>query len=136
MVNPFDTAWDSLRKAWFDNEDFRGDPEDEAAYRAKEEHEFKNWHARQDHIEDILGREPTDDEIFGDEDGGPAIDELPDWKGAPPDHDHINNPWNMTEREELEAGGGDVGVLGAAVDPAEEEKIPPSNNNVKVQSDD
>ena len=44
----------------------------------------------------------------------------------------------MTEREEVPAliEPTQVGVLGAAEDPAEEEEIPPTNNNVKVQRND
>lgn len=42
-MSAFDLSWHQLKKAWYDNEDFRGDPEDEGAYRRGEEEDHQNW---------------------------------------------------------------------------------------------
>jgi len=111
-MSAFELTWINLKKAWFDDQDFRGEPEDEPAYRANEDLEFKNFHRRLDHLEDELGREPTDEEAFGDYKDGLPIDERPGWRGAPSDHDHVNSPWpgsspsSVFTPEELRPPGG------------------------------
>jgi len=42
-MSAFDLTWINLKKAWYDNEDFRGDPDDEEAHRRGEEEDHQNW---------------------------------------------------------------------------------------------
>lgn len=114
MVNPFDTAWGSLRKAWYDNEDFRGDPEDEAAFRQGEEKDFAQF---QQPLEPNTPEEAS------------MLQSLMDKYGKTPEGQELaQEMFEMmiemkgTGREEGEGlVSPDVGVL-----PPEEEKPPPN----------
>lgn len=44
-------AWGSLKKAWYDEEDYRGDPEDEPEHRAGEEEALADFHNTEDEHE-------------------------------------------------------------------------------------
>lgn len=46
MTGPIDYAWATLQKAWYDNEAFRGNPEDEEAHMQQEEQDLQDFHAR------------------------------------------------------------------------------------------
>ena len=76
-MSAFDLTWINLKKAWYDNEDFRGDPEDEEAHRRGEDEEFQNWSDLQAHPsqwgENRIDDVPKDTEYSGREDA-PTMD--------------------------------------------------------------
>jgi len=76
-MSAFELTWFNLKKAWYDNEDFRGDPEDEEAHRRGEDEEHQNWLDSQVHPsqwdENRIDDVPKDTEYPGREDA-PTLD--------------------------------------------------------------
>jgi len=61
-MNTLDLAWVSFRKAWYDNEDYRGDPEYEEAHRRGEDEAHQNWlnTSGDDGLESFMDEEPEE----------------------------------------------------------------------------
>jgi len=95
---------------------------------------FEELHGRVEELPDERRLPDTNKNATYMESIGKPMPELPGGIYTPPG----TGEEAPTGREETPAliEPTEVGVLGAAVDPAEEEKIPPTNNNVKVQRDD